>query len=52
MPLIATSRPVRFVALIVAAILAGPLEGQGPAKKKWVQAKAYVVPKETATEGE
>ena len=37
---------------MLAAVLAGPLAEAAPAKNKWVQAKAYVVPKETATEGE
>src|SRR5260370_13418505 len=48
----ATHRQIRIVAILVAAVLAGPLAAQGPPKKKWVQAKAYVVPKETAPEGE
>jgi sugar lactone lactonase YvrE len=47
-----TARPARVVALIAAAFLTGPLAAEGPPKKKWVQAKAYVVPKETAPEGE
>lgn len=42
----------RITCLLLALLVAVPLRAEEPPKRKWLQSTAYVVPKETATEGE